>query len=372
MKKITILIITVLLMSGCSYVELNDLAIVSAIGIDYENNQFKLTAQVMDIKSSSSGMTEEKTLIYEASGPTIAKAIRNFSIRYPKNVYLGHLEFLVIQDKAAEAKIDDIFDYFIRSPEVRSSTFVVLTKDKKAKDILDPKNESKGSFPIEGLKTVLLDATKRNGTIYDLTFEELLSYHLKKGIDPVVPLIKVAKSKGITASTTIIEELAPIKNNKVLKSLGTKQSIAYNTINNNYYDIVIDCKHKGKNFGALVYNPKSNIDLKIKNKKIEVTINIKVESKIVEIDRKVNLTKDKSQKQLKKEVNKELKSYVTSLINYSKEESVDILGLGNMIYKNYTKDYNKYKNKNIYKEAKFKIKIDNKMYRYGNINKGAA
>ena len=96
MKKIIILTIITLLMSGCSYVELNDLAIASAIGIDYEDNEFKLTAQIMDIKSSNSGMTEENTLIYEASGKTIAKAIRNFSIRYPKNVYLGHLEFLVI------------------------------------------------------------------------------------------------------------------------------------------------------------------------------------------------------------------------------------------------------------------------------------
>ena len=38
MKKIIILTIITLLMSGCSYVELNDLAIASAIGIDYEDN----------------------------------------------------------------------------------------------------------------------------------------------------------------------------------------------------------------------------------------------------------------------------------------------------------------------------------------------
>ena len=58
--------------------------------------------------------------------------------------------------------------------------------------------------------------------------------------------------------------------------------------------------------------------------------------------------------------------------DYSKENNTDVLGLGNMIYKNYFKDYNKYKDKNIYEIANFKIEIDNKMYRYGNINKGAA
>lgn len=372
MKKIIILTIITLLMSGCSYVELNDLAIASAIGIDYEDNEFKLTAQIMDIKSSNSGMTEENTLIYEASGKTIAKAIRNFSIRYPKNVYLGHLEFLVINSDTTAKKIDDIFDYFMRSPEVRSLTYVVVTKDEKAKDILNPKNESKGSFPIEGLKTVLLDATKRNGTIYDLTLEELLSFYLKKGIDPVVPIIRSSNEKGMTASATIIEELAPLKDKKVLKSLDTKQSIAYNTINNNFYDIVINCKHENKDFSALIYNPKSSVDLKIKDKKIDVTINVKVESKIIEIDKKVDLTKPKNQKTIEKKVDKELKTYIQSLIDYSKENNADVLGLGNMIYKNHFKDYEKYKDKNIYEIANFNIKIDNKMYRYGNINKGAA
>lgn len=371
MKKIIILTIITLLMSGCSYVELNDLAIVSAIGIDYEDNEFKLTAQIMDIKSGDSGMTEENTLIYEASGETIAKAVRNFSIRYPKNVYLGHLEFLIINGDTATKKIDDIFDYFIRSPEVRSLSYVTLTKDKCAKDILNPKNETEGNFPIEGLKTVLLDATKRNGTIYDLTLEELLSFYLKEGIDPVVPLIKTSDGKGMTASTTTIEDLAPLKNKKVLKSLNQEQSIAYNTINNNYYDIVINCKYKNKDFSALLYNPKSKIDLKIKNGKPEVTINIKIESKIIEIDKKIDLTKAKNQKEIKKQVDKEIKKYIQSLIDYSKENDADVLGLGNMIYKNYFKDYDKYKDKNLYNQTKFNIKIDNKMYRYGNINKGA-
>lgn len=372
MKKIIILIITIFLLSGCSYRELNDLAIISAIGIDYDNNEFKLTAQVMNVKSSNSGIAEEESLIYESTGPTIAKAIRNFSIRYPKNAYLGHLELIVINIEAAEQKLDEIFDYFIRSPEARSSSFVVIAKEQKANEILNPNNENKGNFPIEGLKTVLLDGTKRNGTIYDLTFEEFLSFYLKEGIDPLVPLIKITKNKGITASATIIEEMAPVQHNKVLKTLNQKQSIAYNTINNNYYDIIVDCKYQDKDFAAIVYNPKSEVNVELKNNKITVNIDINIESKITEIDSKINLTNKQIQNSLKKEVDKQLKNYITSLIDYCKENNSDIIGIGNKIYKNYFKEYPKYKNKNLYEIADFNIKINNKMYRYGNINKGAA
>jgi len=371
MKKIIILFLSIFFLNGCSYVEINDLAIASALGIDYENNEFKLTAQILDIQSSESGMTQQKAIIYESSGPTIAKAVRNFSTRYPKNVYFGHLEFLVISDKASQEKLDDIFDFILRAPEVRSSSFVAITNNQTAKEILNPKNEKEGSFPTEEIKSMLMDATKRNGTVNDITFEEFLSFHLKTGIDPVIPLIKTIENKGMSSSSTIIEELVPIKTNKVFEPLDTKESIAYNTINNNYTDIVITSIYKSKNFSALIYNPNSSIEVKLESS-LKVNINVNIESKINEIDTKIDLNNKKIHDEIKDKINKELREYINSLINYSKENNVDILGLGNMIYKNYNNEYKKYKDKNLYEIADFNIKINNKMYRHGSINKGAA
>lgn len=372
MKKLIILLTSVFLISGCSYTEINDLAIASSIGIDYENEEYKLTAQIMDIKSSDSGMTKESALIYESTGKTIAKAINNFSVRYPKNVYLGHLEFIVLSKEASEKKLDDIFDYFLRAPEARTSSFVVIANEESANSIINPKNEQEGSFPTESLKSVLMDATKRNGTVNDITLEEFLSFYLKTGIDPVVPLIKKTENKGMTASATVIEKMIPISKNKLHTPLSEKESIAYNTLNNNYDQVVIDCKYKNKDFGALIYNPKSSVEVKIKNNQIDITVNIKFESKINEMDKKINLINKDVHNKIKQEINKEMESYIQKLINYSKENNVDTLGIGNQIYKNYFKEYNKYKHKNLYEEANINIKIDNKMYRHGNTNKGAA
>lgn len=370
MKKIFIILGLTFIITGCSYTELNDLAIASAVGIDYENNKFHLTAQIMDAKNNNGSM-EEGALIYESEGPTLAKAIRNFSNRYPKNVYFGHLEFIVMSEDAVNNKLEDIFDYFTRAPEVRNSGFVVTTINTKARDILNPNNETKGSFPTENLKSTFMDSNKRSGLTNGITFEEFLSIYLKKGITPVIPLIKNTKDKGITASSTIIEQMVPIKN-KVNSPLNEKQAIIYNTINNNYYDLILDSKYKNKPFAAVIYNPKSKIDVKIKDNKINVNININIESKIREIDKKVNLNNRKIHNNIKNIINKELENYTYELINYCKDNNTDILGIGNTIYKNYYNDYNKYKDKNFYEEANFKVKVTNKVYRYGNINKGAA
>ena len=78
MKKIKIILILVLtiLISGCSYKELNDLAIASALGIDYENNEYIISAQIMELKKQEKEDTSS-ALIYLGKGKTISEALRN-------------------------------------------------------------------------------------------------------------------------------------------------------------------------------------------------------------------------------------------------------------------------------------------------------
>ena len=372
MKKIIILTFILFSLTGCSYVELNELAIASAVGIDYEDNNYTLTAQIMNMKNTGNGAQEASALIYEASGETISTAIRNFAIRYPKTVYFGHLEIIVISDTAANKKLDDIFDYFIRSTEVRTSGFVAITKDEKAKDILNPSNEKKGSFPTEDIKSSLMGAAERNGTVTEVTLEEFASDYLKKGKDPIVPLIKTTESDPTAASKIIIENLIPVKSGKVFPTLDKTSSIAYNTINNNFYDVTMNIKYNNELTGVVIYNPKSSMDVKLENNKLTVNINIKVESKLYEINQKIDLAQGDSQDKIKNKVSNELKKYVQNLLDYCKNNNVDILGIGNLIYQDYYKEYDNYKNKNLYEEANFNIKITNNMYRHGNIDKGVA
>ena len=368
--KLIILIIFPIILSGCSYTELNKLAIVSALGVDYIDGKYEITAQVMDVKKLDTG-AEENSIIYEAQGETIGKAIRNLSEKYPKNVYLGHVEIIILGKEVAEQKINDIFDYVMRSPEVRSTGYVLINKDQSAKITLEPENEKEKSFATEQIKSSLESATKRSGTVYLITFEELLQSYLQRGIDPVVPLIKIDKKHGNETSNTIITGLATIKNGKIMKSLSEEQSIAYNTINNNYYDIVITPKYNNKPCGLIIFNPNSKVKTEIKNNNINVEIDIKVEAKVNELNEKANPNSDKINRELEKAIEKELSSYVTSLINYSKETNTDILGIGNSIYKNYPKDYRKYLKTKLYEISKIKINIDANIYRSGRINEGA-
>ena len=113
-------------------------------------------------------------------------------------------------------------------------------------------------------------------------------------------------------------------------------------------------------------NPTSKYGLEIKDGKVKVNIKINLEGHASEVDTKVILSEPKTAKEIESIYEKQIKKNVESLIDYCKENDVDILGLKNMIYKNYYKDYKKYEDKNIYEIADINIDVKIKMYRYGN------
>ena len=69
MKKIIILIISIFCLTGCAnYHELNELGIVSSILIDYKDNLFYTTVEIID---------EENFKTYTGTGSTLTNAFNN-------------------------------------------------------------------------------------------------------------------------------------------------------------------------------------------------------------------------------------------------------------------------------------------------------
>ena len=137
MKKIKIifLIIITLFISGCSYKELNDLAIASALGIDYENNEYIISAQVMELKKKENEDLST-ALIYSGKGKSISEALRNISLKYPNSLYLGHLELIILGKGEIEHGINNSLDYFIRTSDARNDALVLISTKNSAYEIL--------------------------------------------------------------------------------------------------------------------------------------------------------------------------------------------------------------------------------------------
>ncbi|MCM3603264.1 Ger(x)C family spore germination protein [Robertmurraya korlensis] len=137
--KWSLLLIIILLLTGCAGKrELNDLALVMAVGIDKgeEENSFKVTAQIArpaDARGQTgapSGQTGEPILTIVGQGESLFDAIRDLSSFTTRNVFWAHNQVIVINEDLAKDGIAQVIDFFTRNPELRMRTWVVITPEK--------------------------------------------------------------------------------------------------------------------------------------------------------------------------------------------------------------------------------------------------
>ena len=184
MKKFVLIIITLfilLISSGCyNYKEINDMAIVSSIGIDKDNKNDKyiVSAQIMNSKESEDSEDSQIT-VYTKEGDTVHEALRNITLKSPRKLYGNHLSKIVLSEEVAKEGIDNILDIFNRITEVRNEFIITIVKEDKASDVLKVLTTTE-SIPAEYVKLSLKIADKTSGLTYTTKLDEFISLYLKK------------------------------------------------------------------------------------------------------------------------------------------------------------------------------------------------
>lgn len=325
MKKLLILL---LLFTGCNYKELNNIAIVSGISIDY-NEQYEIDIMV----------SQNKNYIYHTKGKTISEAINKLNNIVPKELYLGHLDMIVISENASK-KINTIIDYFLRDSETSKRFYLLMTKN-KANTIL--KSISKlEAFPFNKIS---LDINSNKSLSNNITYSKFIESYLTKGKEPYIPVVKTYNKKYLTTIG-----LGLFKNNKFIGYTNNSEAHGINLLLGNSNKLII----KNKHFITSLTNIKVNKKIRLDNKPI-IYITIKGNGNIEEIDKNI------TDSQIKKAVEKKLKLLLTNSINKTKDYNTDIIGFGNLIYKKHPNYFNKHKN--YLKKSKIIIKTNIKIKR---------
>ncbi len=369
MKKFVLIIITLfilLISSGCyNYKEINDMAIVSSIGIDKDNKNDKyiVSAQIMNSKESEDSEDSQIT-VYTKEGDTVHEALRNITLKSPRKLYGNHLSKIVLSEEVAKEGIDNILDTFNRVTEVRNEFVITIVKEDKASDVLKVLTTTE-SIPAEYVKLSLKIADKTSGLTYATKLDEFISLYLKKGIDPVVPVLKIEKKekKGTTInnitttnpiSKIVIEDLAVTNKGKLETYLKNEEVIGYNFLRNQIQKMIIPVKCDDENnyasISILKNKTKSNTEKK--DNKYIINFNINSEAIITEYNCRKDLTDEKVIKELEKDTEKKIKRYIKKSLNKQKETKGKFLGLERIIYL----DYPKYKNEDY--SVKYNVNVN--------------
>lgn len=214
MKKI-ILIIILLLTTSCSQNDINNLAIINEIAVDY-NGIYKIYMKVLE--------SDNNYEIYKEEGTTIDECFSNLNNKINKKIYLTHLEVLALSNKLSEKNYSEIFNFFMNQQSSRNS-FNTIIVDKIDKDLFD--------FDTKDIESLLNLSISTTGLVDEKTLDDIIKDILNFNIS-YIPYIDL-ESKEVKGYKSIYE---------VNKIMTKEESIAINFIFNNIKSITLLINNK--------------------------------------------------------------------------------------------------------------------------------
>ena len=228
MKKAILLLTFIFLLSGCyDYQEVNNLGIISAIGIDYEDNKYIITLEVLNDsgdKESSKISSYTKT----NSDKSLAKAIEKTADLIEDKANYTHVKLMILSDSIIQDKFQTIIDYFIRSTYFRENFYVISSIDSSPKEILN--NTTKNNPVVSSSIISLLESNNysSNSSVMK-TFDQVIDEIITFGIDTCFSNITLNDEQFKIDGLLIFDEY------EFKEKLNNDEATIYNILTNNFY-----------------------------------------------------------------------------------------------------------------------------------------
>lgn len=362
------------MMTGCwNYNELNNLVIITGMGIDKVGDEYKISLLVANTSATSeTTQSGPKANVLSSTGKSITEAINGIKTISSKEIFTGHLTLLLVNEKLAKEGVYDIIDGFIRAPEATKRINIAVVRGASCNEILKVLSPLE-IIPSKNIVDNITTSTKYLGISYDTYLSDFVYNIVNYGIDSLAPTITIKGTKKEDSnydelketeleSTILLSDDAIFKDYKLVDYMGKEESKIINIINNktislNFYNKCY--KNLDKNIVLKIDNPKTKIELDINNDNIKYTFNISASGAIVETNCKLHLNDTDVIENITNYAKSDIRDKVIETIEKLKKNKSDIFGLENILYK---KDYKYWKTirkkwDDIYKDLDYDINI---------------
>ena len=342
MKKVLLLIIIPFFLSGCfDYNELTDLAIITGVAIDYDN-EYEVTFEIVSTKKSGDTAASTSSYTVSSKGKTIAEAIRNNGNNIDKVAYFDHVELVLVSEDIAKNHFEEVTEYIVRSAKFRNEVIVAIAKDSLAKNII---SKSTKEHPLIStfLVNMLENSNDASSAGYYAPFTETLGDILTDGEDAKLSAF------SIDNADIKLNGMGIFKNFKLQRIINNDEASTVNLLSNfksknTYFTKICD---KDKKTIISIYE--SNIKFEPTNKKIN--IKGKLNGRIILNECNYNLKESSTYQTLENEFKSIIEDKIDNVINIMKTENSNVLKIGKAYY-------NKYYDKDFYLWTKLPINYD--------------
>lgn len=325
MKKILLIIACLLLCSCYDYRELRDIAIITGIGVDYEDDEYTVTIEILTPTPKEAG-DEEKTRLVSNSGETFIDAFKGTYTELGKEPNFSQLQMMFISESTAkDAGLQEVFDDLFRSSRVNNNFYLAIANDCNSYEILDnkQKNDTASNYVLNLLKS----NNESSFIMSNNQFDFLVSKIESKGKDIYLPSISLDEDHFKVNDIAIFSDYKMV--DYISKDYSAILSLLTNKVDNTifYSDGINSIDIKSNDFKYEVNDDKINIKLSL-------------DATIKSLDPKYSLRDENTFKELESIFSKKIKEEADDLVNTLKEHRSDPLSIGNMYYKKAPKKYN--------------------------------
>lgn len=350
---LVIFFLGIILLSGCwSKKELTDIAIVSAFGIDKdENGKFVGTIQVINpgnVSGGAPGSTHSSNgppiNVYSETGTNLVEISKKFSTKLSRRLYYAHTNLVVIgEELAREEGILHIFDAMERDPEFRITPVVVIAQDTMARDILrtlTPIDKIPSNKVIKTLKS-----TEKNwGSHLYVNLKDVLNSLASEGKEPLISgfrLIgeinqakKMENLQETTPEATLMADgIAVFKDGKLVDWLQGETARGSLWILDKVKKTDLNIDWEG-NEDAIAYETTrqtTKLIPLIKKGKPMIRVDVRVEGEIGEVNVPVDLSNPEIIVKIQTEIEKEIKREILEAVQQVQKNKSDVFGFGEVV-----------------------------------------
>jgi spore germination protein KC len=372
---------------GCwSKKELNELAVVMALGIDLDREGYAVSAQVMNSSEvgsqQRSSMGSSPAITYKAVGKTIPDALQRMLEVTPRNLYLSHVRVLVFGEAMARKGVSDALDFISRNRQLRTDFYLLVAKGMKAEDILQVVTPFE-HIPANSLYSSILVSNKKSAAMGKITLQQFITELDRSGSNPILSGVEI---QGPRQTGNDLDNVRRIKPDTILKHaglavfvkdrlvgwLGESSSKSANYVLNQVEMTSgnVPCSEGGI-VGVEITNAKSTFDVKLaQDERPEFLVRLKLEANINAAQCNLDLSKPSSIEDIEKKLASKLSTNVERNIqDIQRKYGADIFGLGEALHRKFPKVWNKYRGhwEDSFRTMKVQVHSEVKIRRIGSI-----
>jgi spore germination protein KC len=372
--RLTVLFIFLLLLPGCwSKYELTERGFVMGVAIDRnQNGQVELLTQIYRPSSPQADRPgnnpAESSINIETVSDTVMGAIRDIPIHLGRKAQWSHLRVILVGEQFSK-KMDlmSMLDFFHRDHEPRSSVTLMITKGKAAK-LLEKKpliEQTTSQQLLRSSESSLLNT----GKTLDTTLLDLILQVKSPNSDAAVAYVYEDKADPALWSAAGI---ALLRDGKLASVVPTEKVKGILILQNKLHNGIMEAPCEGK---ERVEETSEVLALSVEKKphyvKGRLVVDVKIRGEIAATELKCTSIKNEAdEKQFVRGIERQMEKEVTEALAFIQKEKLDVIGIGNAIYRKNPKAWNQMKDNwdRQFSEIPFSFDIKLKLITGGSIS----